>query len=244
MRKFMLLIAGLALLTTAGVAVARGVDSGKAIKSVAGTFTAATVSNSQTRLCTTTDGKAISTTNATYTGTASGDPDLTGAITVQLRSTINTTDGVGVVGGKLKIAATGGDTVAQINAVYDHGNIAGIASGHAQDPHAGLLANLSASLGATGGLSSGKLGGATAGGSAVEIGPARCASTKTITEKSEARGTVSAVSSTSVTVGGLTCTVPASLSAKVLLLKLSDRAEVHCSLVGGVNTLVKINAKR
>src|SRR5205823_2715980 len=104
---------------------------------------------------------------------------------------IDTTDGVGVLSGRLKIAAAGGDTVAHLDAVYDHGTIAGIASGHAAAPHASLLGNLSASFSAAGGLTGGKIGGSTAGGSAVELGPARCASSRTVTERSEARGTVS-----------------------------------------------------
>ena len=125
MRKLILVTAGLLMLTVTGLAVAHGFDNAKSVKAVAGTFTATTVGNSQTRSCTTADGKAITSTNATYTGTASGDADLTGAITLQVHSTINTTDGVGVLNGRLKIAATGGDTSAHFDAVYDHGTIAG-----------------------------------------------------------------------------------------------------------------------
>ena len=136
MRKSMLAAAGVMLFATSGLAVAHGFNDGKAVKSVAGTFTATTVGDSQTRTCTTADGKSITTTSATYTGTSTGDADLTGAATFQVRSTVNTTDNVGVLSGKLKIAATGGDTVAHFDAVYDHGAIAGLASGHAAAPHA------------------------------------------------------------------------------------------------------------
>lgn len=244
MRKLMLLTAGVMMFATTGLAVARGFDNGKSVKLVAGTFTATTVANSQTRSCTTTDGKAIAFTNATYTGTSAGDADLTGAATFQVRSTVNSTDNVGVLSGKLKIAASSGDTVAHFDGVYDHGTIAGLASGRAATSHAALLANLSASFSATGGLTSGKIGGGTAGGSAVEVGPARCASTKTITEKSEARGTVSAVSSSSITVGGLTCAIPSELAAKTSTIKVGARAEIKCSLVSSVNTLVRIDSKK
>jgi hypothetical protein len=248
MRKLIFVAAGLVMLSATGLAVARGLDDAKSVKSVAGTFTAATVANSQTRSCTTADGKTVTSTNAIYTGTASGDPDLTGAVTLQVRSTINATDGLGVVSGKLKIAASGGDTVAQLNAVYDHGAIAGVASGHAATSHVALLGNLSASFSATSGFSSGKIGGGTAGGSAVELGPGKCAPSKPgkpIVETSEAHGSVSALSSTSITVGGLTCTIPSTLADKVSsTVKLNDRAEIKCSLVSGVNTLVKIDAKK
>ena len=247
MRKLMLVTAGVAMFATTGLAVANDFDNGKTAKAVAGTFTATTVANSQTRSCTTVDGKTITSTNATYTGTASGDPDLTGAATLQVRSTVNSTDGVGVLNGRLKIAASDGDTVAQLDAVYDHGNVAGVASGHAATRRVTLLANLSAGFSAAGGFTGGKLGGGTTGGAAVEIGPGKCAPSKPgkpITEKSEARGSVSALTSTSITVGGLTCTIPSTLTAKAGTFKVGDRAEINCSLVGGVNTLVKIDARK
>jgi hypothetical protein len=243
MRKVMLAMAGVAMFATAGVAVAHGIDGGKNVKAAAGTFTATAVGNSQTRSCTTTDGKAITVTSATYTGTAAGDADLTGTATFQVRSTINTTDGLGIVEGRLKIDASGGDTSAHFDGVYDHGTVVGLASGRAASEHAALLANISASFSSTTGFTGGKIGGGTAGGSAVEIGPANCASTKTIREKSEARGSVSAISSASLTVGGLTCAIGSDLATKTASLKVGDRAEIKCSLVSGVNTLTRIEAK-
>ena len=243
MRKLILMMAAFAMFATAGIAVAHGVDSGKNVKSAAGTFTATTVGSSQTRSCTTTDGKAITITSATYTGTSAGDADLTGTATLQVRSTIDTTDGLGIVQGRLKIDASGGDTTAHFDGVYDHGTVAGLASGHAAAEHVALLANISASFSPTAGFTGGKIGGGTAGGSAVEVGPARCASTKTIKDKSEARGTVSAISPTSLTVGGLTCAIGSNLAAKTATLKVGDRAEIKCSLVSGVNTLARIEAK-
>lgn len=247
MRKLMLVTAGAMMFATTGLAVAHGFDNGKNVKAVAGAFTATTVGNTETRSCTTVDGKAITSTNATYTGTASGDPDLSGPATLQVHSTINSTDGVGVLNGRLTIAASGGETAARIDAVYDHGAIAGVASGRVEARHVALFGNLSASFSATGGFTSGKIGGGTAGGSAVEIGPARCAPAKPpkpIHEKSEARGLVSAVSSTSITVGGLTCVVPSDLASKLSTVKVNDRAEIKCSLVNGVNTLVRFEARR
>src|SRR5205814_1008715 len=105
----------------------------------------------------------------------------------------------------------------------------GLASGHAQDPHAKILANLSAGFSATGGFTSGKLGG-TSGGGAVELGSGECNSSQ-VKENSEASGTVSAISSTSITVAGLTCAVPASLQSALsaLALAVGSRAEIHCS---------------
>jgi hypothetical protein len=240
MRKLMLVAVGLVSLSTASLAVAHGIEGHKSARAVAGTFSATTAGKSETRSCTTTEGKTIEVTNGRWTGTAAGDPDLAGPITIQAKSVLNTTDGVGVVEGRLRIdVASGRDTTASFSTVYDHGRIAGLAAGSAHDPGARLLGNLSAAFTTAGGFSDGKLGGGTAGGSAVELGPGRCASTKSTAERSEAKGTVSAISTTSITVAGLTCAVPASLAPKLTGVKVGDRAEIRCSLSGGTNTLVR-----
>jgi hypothetical protein len=239
------MIAAVALVALAAVGIAAGHDGGKTAKAVAGTFSAAPAA-STTKTCTTTDGKTIAVTNARYTGTAAGDPDLAGAIRIEARSVVNTTDGVGTIEGHLRIdVASGGDTVARFAAVYDHGKVAGLVDGRAHDPRARLIGNLSAGFSTTGGFTDGKIGG-SAGGSAVEVGPAKCEPAKTArAEKSEARGTVTAVSQSSITVAGLTCAVPASLAAKVTAsVKVGDRAEIHCSFTNGQNTLTKLETKR
>ncbi len=243
MRRLLFVAAAVAALAAASVAVAQGIVGAKTAKSVAGTFSA-TSANVSTRTCTTTDGKALAITNARYTGTASGDPDLTGPITLRARSVIDTTDGVGVVDGSLRIdVASGRDTTANYSAAYDHGNVAGLATGRAHAPSARLVANLSAGFSAVGGFTGGKLGGGAAGGSAVEIGAGRCAPAKK-PEQSEARGTITALSSNSITVAGLTCAIASGDSAAVNeKFKVSDRARIRCSLVSGQSTLTRI-AKR
>ncbi len=247
-RTLMLASAALVALVATGFAVAHGIDGTKSAKSVSGTFATGVPSQFKTRSCTTSDGKTLVATEGVYTGTAAGttagNTDLTGPITLKARSLINSTDGVGVVSGTLRIdVASGGDTVAHFDTVYSAGQIAGLASGHAQDPHVKLLGNLSSAFnaGSTGGFSSGKLGGGTSGGAAVELGPGKCEPSQAVKETSEARGNV-AVSGTSITVASLTCTIPASLQAKALSL-VGMRAEIHCSLSSGVNTLVKIEKK-
>jgi hypothetical protein len=244
MRRVMLIAAGLATLVTAGVAVGAGLHDARSVKAVAGTFTA-TGASATTRTCKTSDGKTIAVTNGRYTGTAAGDPDLAGAIRIDARSLVNTTDDVGTVEGKLRIdVASGEDTVAHFSAVYDHGKVAGLAAGRAHEPNVKLLANLSAAFSAAGGFTGGQLGGST-GGSAVELGPAKCEPAKARAEKSEAKGTVSAVSQTSITVAGLTCAVPPDMAQKVNeKVKVGDRAEIRCALVNGQNTLVRLEAKK
>ena len=244
MRTFVLVSACVVALAAAGLAVGRSFDgNSKSAKSVAGTFTATTASKVDTRTCTTTDGKTLVSSTGTYTGTAAGDPDLTGPATLSAHALINSTDNVGTASGTLKIdVASGADTVARYNAVYSGGSLAGLATGHGQDQHAKLLANISAGFTAAGGFTSGKIGG-TSGGGAVELGPGQCKSAQAVKEDSEANGTVSAVSSTSITVAGLTCAVPVSLQSLVSPLKVGSRVEIRCSISGGVTTLTKVESK-
>jgi hypothetical protein len=240
MKKLALVAVSVAALAGAGVAVAHGIDNGaQSVSAVAGSFTATAVRGSQTRSCTTSAGKTIASTKATYTGTASGSPDLTGAATIAARSTIDTTDGLGVVNGTLKI----GKTEAQFSAVYDHGAIAGTASGHAATPHVQLLANVSGTFSTTAGFTGGKIGG-TSGGSAVELGPGGCGKETTPQKTVKAEGAITAVTAASITVGSLTCAVPTSLAVTVATsYPAGTRVEIKCSNVGGPKTLVSIQRK-
>src|SRR3982750_3549279 len=134
-------VASAAALTATGLAVARNLDSNTNVRAVAGTFAATTASRVDTKTCTTTDGKTLVTTTGTYTGASTGDADLTGNATVHARSTINTTDNVGVVSGSLKIdVASGRDTQADFTAVYSGGSLAGLRVRRGHDPAATLAA--------------------------------------------------------------------------------------------------------
>ena len=245
MRKLTFAAVVLVALVASSYAVAHGIEGAKSAKAVAGTFNATGTSTSS-RTCTTTDGKTIVVTDGKYTGVAAGDPDLTGPITLRARSVVNTTDNVGTVEGRFSIdVAAGRNTEASFSAVYDKGAIAGLAGGKAHQSNGKLLANLSATFSAATGFTGGKLGGGTTGGSAVLVGPGSCKPSKPTAEKSEAHGTVSALSTTSITVAGLTCAVPADKSADVnAKLKTGDTATIRCELVSGTNTLTKYEKKR
>jgi hypothetical protein len=244
MRKLTYAAALLVALVVTGYAVANGMEGAKSATAVAGTF-AATGTSTSSRTCTTTDGKTIVVTDGKYTGAATGDPDLTGAITLRAHSVINTTDNIGVVSGSLRIDQSGRDTDAVYSAVYDHGAIAGLAAGRAHSPSAKFLGNLSAGFSATSGFTGGKLGGGTSGGSAVEVGGSSCKPSHPTKERSEAHGTISAISATSITVAGLTCAIPADKSADVnAKFKQNDVAQIRCALVSGVNTLTDIGGKK
>jgi hypothetical protein len=239
MRKVLLAVVGLVALVASGVAVAHGVEGAKTASAVSGTFSAA-AGNVTTRSCTTSGGKSVTVTSGTYTGTASGDADLTGAITLRVKSVVNTTDNVGDVSGSFKI---GNVAQAAFASVYDGGSIAGLATGRANKT--ALLGNLSATFSPTTGFTSGKIGGGTAGGSAVELAPGGCQGSSSGTEHSEAVGTVSAVSSTSITVAGLTCSVGSDQASSVANVHVGDKVTIQCTLASGgtVPALTKIGAK-
>jgi len=246
MRKLTFAIAGVIALVATSIAVANGIDVAKTATAVSGTFAAGPSGTVTTRSCTTTDNKSITITDAKYTGTAdSSNADLKGAITLRARSVINTTDGVGTVNGAYRIdVASGGDTVGAFSTVYDHGTIAGWTAGRAHTPNAKLLGNLSATFAANTGFAGGKIGGGTANGSALELGPTSCKPAKPPVEKSEARGTVSAISANSITVAQLTCAIPSAMSAGVnAKVKQGDRAEIHCTVVSGQNTLTRVEKR-
>jgi hypothetical protein len=229
----------IAALASAGVAVAHGIEGGtQAATPVNASFTATSVKGGDTHTCTTAAGKTIASTKATYTGTASGSPDLTGTATIEARSVLDTTDGVGVVSGTLRI----GKTQSHFNAVYDGGTIAGLATGHGATPHQQLLANVSATFSATGGFTNGRIGG-TSGGSAVELAPG-CEASESKHDTVRAEGTITAVTAASITVHGLTCAVPTSLAITVATsYPGGTRVEIRCSNVGGTKTLVSIKKK-
>ncbi len=245
MRKLIIAAVTLVALVMTSIAVANGIEGAKSAKSVAGTFTASAGSTTS-RTCTTTDGKTIVITDGKYTGAAAGDPDLTGPITLRARSVVNTTDKVGVVDGRFSIdVADGRNTEASYSAVYNDGTIAGLAAGKAHQPNSKLVANLSATFSATTGFTGGKIGGGTTGGGAVELSSGGCKPDKVTAEKSEAHGTISALSATSITVAGLTCAIPADKTADVnAKFKTGDVAQIRCALVSGTNTLASISGKR
>ncbi|MGZ4291066.1 MAG: hypothetical protein ACXVQQ_00570 [Gaiellaceae bacterium] len=244
MRKLTLTIAGLAALAATSVAVANGIEGAKTTKAVSATFSA-NAGTVTTRTCTTTDNKSISVTDAKYTGAASGDADLTGPITLRARSVVNTTDGVGTVNGAFRIdVASGRDTVGSLSTVYDHGTIAGLAVGRAHDPGVKLLGNISATFTPGTSFASGKIGGGTAAGSAVEIGTGSCKPQNSHPEQSEARGTISALSTQSITVAGLPCALPSDKASDInSKFKVGDAVQIRCAYTNGQNTLTRIDKR-
>jgi hypothetical protein len=239
----MLIRPGLAALVTTSVAVAHGIEGAKTAKAVAATFSAS-AGTTTSRTCTTSDGKTITVTDGKYTGTAAGDPDLAGAITLRVRSVVNTTDKVGTVNGAFRVDVSGRDTTGAFASVYDNGAIAGLATGRAHSPGAKIIGNVSATFDPSTGFTNGKIGGGTAGGSAVELGTGSCKPAQTQQEHSAARGAIAALSTASITVAGLTCNLPSSKSADInAKFKTGDNVEIRCDFTSGANTLSRIEKR-
>lgn len=245
MRKLTFGLVALVALVATSIAVANGIDGAKSMTAVSASFSAST-SSATTRTCTTADNKTITITDAKYTGSASGSAGLTGALTLRARSVVDTTDKVGTVTGSFRIdVAQGRDTTGAFTAVYDNGQVAGLAVGRAREPGARLLANVSATFTPGSSFANGQIG-HTSGGSAVEISTGRCRPQQPPRpERSEARGAIASLSGTSITVAGLTCAIPSDRSAAITSrFRQGDRVEIRCSYTGGQNTLLRIEKHR
>jgi len=139
---------------------------------------------------------------------------------------------------------SGRDTTGAFASVYDNGAIAGLATGRAHSPGAKILGNVSATFDPSTGFTNGKLGGGTAGGSAVELGTGSCKPAPTQQEHSAARGAIAALSTASITVAGLTCNLPSSKSADInAKFKTGDNVEIRCDFANGQNTLTRIEKR-
>jgi hypothetical protein len=154
-------IAALIALVAAGIAVAHE-RGAKGTDPVSATFTA-TATKTETRTCTGPDG-TYNIVHARYEGTSTGDPRLTGRITLRTKSVINTTTGYGWTKGWLAVRNGDGRRLAQAYVVGVNSTqttVNGFATGRARGvsetaPGGTLLANLTTTL--SGNILTGKLG--------------------------------------------------------------------------------------
>jgi len=238
MRRLSLITAVVALVVGTGVAVAHNLDS-KSIAAVAATFSASATSNVSVTSCTGADGTYYQG-GGTYTGTAaSADSTLNGPVTIQANALVNAATMTGVVTGTLRIAGSAGNVDANFEGVFANGTLAGFAQ--AWDNGRRIEANISAGFIGTSGFTNGMIGGGTAGGAAIAITPGDCQRIPPPRpDKIGVHAYVSAVSSTSITAGGVTCAVPANLQGAVANVHVGDRIEMHC-YAGNPNTLYQLS---
>src|SRR5688500_656294 len=160
-------IAALAALLATGIAVAS--HKAKGTDPVAATFTAAPT-QTDTKTCTGPDGQ-YNITRAKYEGTSTGDPRLTGRITIRTHSVVNLTNGYGWTKGHVWVRDADGKARAHarlvaINSerVVLNGFLTGRAKGVSEAaPGGALLANFSAAFNAAGTSLTGTLGGTSTG---------------------------------------------------------------------------------
>jgi len=241
MRRLTWIVAAALALLGAGIAVAHEGHT-NSITPVSAAFTATTASNVRTETCTGTAG-TFTTTRGRWTGSVSGDTtnNLNGNATIDAQIVVGPT-GDGTVEGRLHIDGTN-HTGAGFDAVIDKsGNFAGLAEGHGSaSTWNRLLGNISGNWTSTGGFTGGKIGGATSGGNAVLLGRGGCEPQKPPKPETIAAKGALTIGTGTVSVAGVTCTVPANLTANVAKFKANDRVEIQCTSAGGTNTLTRIS---
>lgn len=242
MRRILLLVpVAILVLAVAGIAIAAKGDKGTAGVAFA---VSATADDSKTRTCTGADG-TYELTRATYRGTISGGRYDGLAAVVRLRSTVNTTENAGLATGRLLVR--NGDRLeakANLAGVFEGGTLTGILTGRDRrgEDRGHLLANFSGTL--SGGSLSLTAGSGSAANAAIVFGGTGCGA-KAFTTRVDARGELSALSATSLTVktesGDITCSLTTAQATRLARdVEVGDRVRVRC--VGG--KLVKLDRRR
>jgi hypothetical protein len=137
------------LAITGGALAWHGFSSGTLVSA---TFSANTVTNSQSQTCTAANNDSIQVTEATYTGTATGvlDTHLTGPVTIHATSVYDATTNAGTVSGNLTIGTGFEGHFLTVNA---KGTLQGMVVGE-ENGGGQLIGNLSSSFSTTGGFGS------------------------------------------------------------------------------------------
>lgn len=246
MRKSALIAAALAVLAFAGAAVANLKQAG--VDSASATFTAP-AARVDTRTCTGADG-TYEITRGTYAGTAtSSTPSLAGPVEIKVTSVYNTTKKLGWVEGWYKTRSSEGRSNAKLLAVNSNGTLDGSLYGVAGNREARLIASLTSGFTAAGGFAGSQVGSGSSANAGVLAGRPACKAEKeVIAVKLAVRGTVEAVSDTSISVKPLdgsavqTCAITSRSPRKDV--EKGDRVTMLCAQLDGQMVLVKLDRKR
>ena len=264
-RPLIFTLVGLTALGSAGIALGHGLGGGLKTSTAAATFAAAPSSSITSKTCTGSDGTYVIT-KGSWTGTAaSSNSRLSGAIRIHGELGVNQTTGLGWLVARVRIDAGSdgsNDAGADLRGVVANGKLTGFLNGHIQDEGA-VYGSVAATVGATG-FSDGQIGGGTPTAAAVVIDRGSCTPATVQRAVVSARGTLTAVSATSLTLQGfdnrgdhkgdnnadnkgssitLTCAVGSDLAATVAKLKVGDAASVTCGLVDGSYRLLRIESR-
>ena len=247
MKRIALAVAALAVLVTAGAAVAH-LKAGNAT-AVSATLSAPTAANVQTRTLTCA-GQTIEITTGRYTGTStSTTPDLNGPAELHVKSVYNTTTKLGWVDGHLKIRGADNRTNAGFSAVNVDGKLDGWVRGSAGHRDGVLFGSLSGTFSKAGGLTAGSIGSGAGANAAVIAKNASCSTSSTTRPSVHllVRGAVESVSSTSIAVkprdGSATQTCAVKDDDDVERIKAGDQVEMTCVQVSGAWTLAKVRKR-
>jgi len=247
MKRFAFAVAALAVLVTAGAAVAH-LKAGNAT-AVSATLSAPTAANVQTRTLTCA-GQTIEVTTGRYTGTStSTTPDLNGPVELHVKSVYNTTTKLGWVDGHLKIRGADNRTNAGFSAVNVDGKLDGWVRGSAGHRDGILFGSLSGTFTKAGGLTAGAIGSGAGANAAVIAKNASCSTSSTSRPSVHllVRGAVESVSATSIAVkprdGSATQTCAVKDDDDVERVKVGDQVEMTCVQVSGAWTLAKVRKR-
>lgn len=244
------LVAAVAL-TTAGIAVATLGPSG--VSATTATFSAAR-SHGETRTCTG-NGSTYEITRGRYVGTidfAEPNNELDGPLTIDARSVLNTTTGIGYVDAWVR--GRDGDRTVRgrlVGTLDGSGKVDGFFQGRASHRSGVLLGAVSATFTAAGGFADGRLGNGTTSLPAVLVGKP-CTSTKPagIAVRLLVRGDVAAIAPDAITVNprdgspAQSCKLKAGVSPSTAGIAVGSKVEIRCGLVQGEMTLLKLKSRR
>lgn len=247
MKRLVLAVASLAVLVTAGTAVAK-LKAGD-VTPVSATLTATTPSNVQTRTVTC-GSDTFEITTGRWAGTAvSTTPDLAGPVELRLKSVYNVTKKLGWVEGKLKIAAADDRTHAKVSGVNTDGKLDAWVRGKAGKGDGILFGSLSGSFSTSGGLTDGAIGTGAGANAAIVAKRTSCkADEKTRPSvRLLVKGEVDSVSSSSISVkpkdGSATQTCAVTDEDDVEKVEKGDTVLITCVQVAGTWQLVKVKKK-
>lgn len=257
MRTKLLIALGTVVALVAAATAVAAVFTASGISTTTATLTTAQAGTLKTRTCTGGDGKSFTITDARFTGTAdfiNPATDLDGPLTVFVRSTVDNGSHLGVVQGSFKVkdddTTLKGSFVGTLDAA---GKFSGFLTGRARGNHASVLGTLSGTFAPnTGFASPGALLGAAPASAALAViaGPVCTKSKHQNGQKSEAHGTISALTTgppATITVTGkgpstATCTLDGS-SPSTSGFAVGDKVEMKCEFSSPTWFLRKLEKK-
>lgn len=246
-RIAIVVIAGAAVLTSAGVGLAHLIEDGT--QKVSATFTASR-ERADIRTCVGTDG-TYEIVRGRYSGTSvSSQPVLNGRVVLVVSSVFNRTEGIGWMRGSLRIVGVDHSVQTRLVGTLTPGAadtrvLDGFVDGPAGGHSAALLGNVTASFTGNGGFAGGKIG---EGGTNVALIAGRIC--KRPASRVEAAGRITVLTSSSITIQRkkgatlLTCQIRPGTSPSTSGLHVGDDVEVVCGSVDGTLTLLQVKKKK